>query len=42
MLDRSGKPRTEFFLADGLHLNREGYRLWSRLLEPHRNQIFTK
>ena len=42
MLDQSAKPRTEFFLADGLHLNREGYRLWSRLLKPHRNQIFTK
>jgi lysophospholipase L1-like esterase len=41
MLDQSGKPRTEFFLPDGLHLNREGYRLWGRLLAPHRNQIFT-
>jgi len=37
----SGKPRAEFFLEDGLHLSRQGYRLWSRLLEPHRNQIFT-
>jgi lysophospholipase L1-like esterase len=42
MLDPSGKPRTEFFLEDGLHLNRKGYRLWSRHLEPYRNQIFTK
>jgi lysophospholipase L1-like esterase len=41
MLDRSGKPRSEYFLEDGLHLNREGYRLWSRSLEPYRNQIFT-
>jgi lysophospholipase L1-like esterase len=40
MLDQSGKPRGEFFLDDGLHLSRQGYRLWSRLLEPHRNQIF--
>jgi lysophospholipase L1-like esterase len=39
MLDQSGKPRGEFFLEDGLHLNREGYRLWGRLLEPYRNQI---
>ena len=42
MLDQSGEPRPEFFLEDGLHLNRTGYRLWSRLLEPYRNQIFTK
>jgi lysophospholipase L1-like esterase len=41
MLDQSGKPRGELFLDDGLHLSREGYRLWSHLLEPHRNQIFT-
>jgi lysophospholipase L1-like esterase len=42
MVDSSGKPRPEFFLDDGLHLNREGYRLWGRLLlETHRNQIFT-
>jgi lysophospholipase L1-like esterase len=42
MLDKSGRPRTEFFLEDGLHLNREGYRLWGRLLEPHRNRILTE
>ncbi len=42
MLDQSGKPRAEFFLEDGLHLNREGYRLWGQLLQPYRNRIFTK
>lgn len=42
MLDGAGKPRPEFFQADGLHMNREGYRLWSRLLKPHHNQIFIK
>jgi lysophospholipase L1-like esterase len=41
MLDKSGQPRAELFLEDGLHLSREGYRLWGSLLEPHRNQIFT-
>ena len=41
MLDRSGKPNAAYFLEDGLHLNREGYRLWGRLLQPYRNQIFT-
>lgn len=39
MVDQSGKPRGEFFLEDGLHLNREGYRLWGRLLKPYKNQI---
>ncbi len=43
MLDRSGKPCAEYFLDDGLHLSREGYRLWGHvLLETHRNQIFTQ
>ncbi len=41
MLDESGNPRTELFLQDGLHLNHDGYRLWSRLLEPYRHRIFT-
>jgi len=41
MLDSSGKPRAEFYVEDGLHLNREGYQLWSRLLAPHRHQILT-
>jgi lysophospholipase L1-like esterase len=41
MLNAAGKPSPQYFLEDGLHLNREGYRLWGRLLQPHRNQIFT-
>lgn len=42
MLDDSGKPRSEYFLRDGLHMNRQGYQLWSRILESHRHQIFTQ
>jgi lysophospholipase L1-like esterase len=42
MLDESGKPRAGLFLEDGLHLNRNGYRLWARLLEPYRHRIFTR
>jgi lysophospholipase L1-like esterase len=42
MLDQSGRPRSEFFLEDGLHLNPAGYHLWGRLLEPYRHQIFTE
>jgi lysophospholipase L1-like esterase len=41
MLDQAGRPRAELFLEDGLHLNRDGYRLWGRTLEPYRNRIFT-
>jgi len=39
MLDSAGHPRRDLYVADGLHLSREGYRLWARLLEPYRNQI---
>jgi lysophospholipase L1-like esterase len=39
MLDKTGEPRAEFFLDDGLHLSREGYRLWGRVLQPFRSQI---
>ena len=41
MLDPSGQPRGSLFLTDGLHLSREGYRLWGRVLKPYRHQIFT-
>jgi lysophospholipase L1-like esterase len=39
MLTEAGQPRPELFLGDGLHLNREGYRLWGRLLQPYRDRI---
>jgi lysophospholipase L1-like esterase len=35
MLDRDGKPKGELFKDDKLHLNEEGYRLWTSLLRPH-------
>jgi lysophospholipase L1-like esterase len=41
MLDCDGVPRPKLFEADGLHLSREGYRLWSSLLCSYRNKIFT-
>ena len=40
MLDSDGRPRPELFLEDGLHLSRAGYQVWTRVLEPYRNQIF--
>jgi lysophospholipase L1-like esterase len=34
MLGRDGKPRAELFVEDGLHLNAEGYKLWTDVLTP--------
>lgn len=34
MLDASGEPRAELFLEDQLHMNVEGYRLWTSLVAP--------
>lgn len=39
MLDRAGRPRAEYYLPDGLHLSREGYKLWARLIRPYRKQL---
>ncbi len=35
MLGPDGQPRAELLKSDGLHLNEEGYRLWSELVRPH-------
>jgi lysophospholipase L1-like esterase len=40
MLDSDGEPYSRYFSEDGLHMNHQGYLLWSRLLEPYRKQIF--
>ena len=34
MLRDDGQPSASLFLEDGLHLNEEGYRLWSKILAP--------
>jgi lysophospholipase L1-like esterase len=34
MLGDDGKPRKDLFVKDGLHLNDQGYELWSSLLKP--------
>ncbi len=41
MLRPDQTPRTELFESDGLHMNRFGYQLWSKLLKPYRNRMFT-
>jgi len=35
MLGADGMPQSELFIADGLHLNEKGYRLWASLVKPH-------
>lgn len=35
MIDDEGKPRTDIFLDDNLHMNEEGYAIWRRLIAPH-------
>jgi len=35
MIGDDGKPRPELFKKDGLHLNHEGYVLWTGLVKPH-------
>ena len=34
MLDTTGQPRPELFVADSLHMTRAGYLLWRALLAP--------
>ena len=35
MIGPDGRPRVELFKDDGLHLNKEGYKLWSALVYPY-------
>jgi lysophospholipase L1-like esterase len=35
MLDADGQPRQELFQNDGLHLNADGYELWTRTVAPY-------
>jgi lysophospholipase L1-like esterase len=39
MLNARGVARAELFLADRLHMNAEGYKLWTQLLRPILNEI---
>jgi lysophospholipase L1-like esterase len=34
MLNAQGEPRPEIFSKDNLHMNAEGYRLWTKLVAP--------
>ena len=34
MLGKGGQPRSQWFIADGLHMNRQGYALWIGVVKP--------
>jgi len=34
MIGLKGKPKKKYFIADGLHMNAEGYKLWTTILAP--------
>jgi lysophospholipase L1-like esterase len=34
MIGDDGRPRAELFAKDGLHLNADGYRVWTKVLTP--------
>jgi lysophospholipase L1-like esterase len=34
LLDADGAPRSELFLSDQLHLNPQGYVVWTKALAP--------
>jgi lysophospholipase L1-like esterase len=35
MLDKTGAPRKELFLADMLHMNKQGYAIWEKAVQPY-------
>jgi len=34
MLDAEGDVRPELFMEDGLHMNAEGYAVWTDIIRP--------
>lgn len=38
LLGADGKPRDELFVADRLHLNKQGYEVWTAVLKPKLDQ----
>jgi len=41
-LNGNGKPRDELFVADKLHLNREGYKLWAQIIKQEIEKVMDK
>ncbi len=40
-LNDQGQPRAELFRADRLHLNEEGYRVWTRIIRRELDRVFS-
>jgi lysophospholipase L1-like esterase len=38
-LTSGGLPRNELFIADRLHLNEEGYALWTEIIKKELNKV---
>jgi hypothetical protein len=38
-LDRNGKPKTELFIGDKLHLNPDGYQIWSGIIKKELEKV---
>ena len=38
-LDANGKPRTELFIEDNLHLNRQGYAVWTEIVTKELEKV---
>ena len=42
ILNSEGKPKEGLFMNDELHLNKSGYSLWQKLLQPMLEELFSK
>ncbi len=42
LLDKNGLPDKQWYVSDGLHLNRKGYQRWNTALKPLLKQLYLK
>jgi lysophospholipase L1-like esterase len=35
MLDADGNVRKDLFVEDGLHMNKKGYDIWTKVIRPY-------
>ena len=41
MLSTEGERIPELFVEDGLHINAQGYEIWTKLVREHLKTMFT-
>jgi lysophospholipase L1-like esterase len=41
-LNEKGLPKDELFVADKLHLNADGYKVWTELVKDELNKVLNK